>query len=160
MTDAMRAGVGAVLAVRTSHPVDASAIRRWAIAVYWPQDPPARFLGGRDKLVAPEEFNPFAWSVAEHRTEHPAPDPADPDRIEKLLGVEGPGLRTQLNGGVVVTHTAPMCEGDVITGTDRLVDYSVREGKRGPMLMTTTEDTWVNQTGSVVRRTSMTLIRY
>ena len=49
-------------------PIRDSDIRRWALAVYWPAMPPRRFWdeeyarttrsGG---IVAPDEFNPFAW---------------------------------------------------------------------------------------------------
>src|SRR5205814_10345598 len=51
-----------------SPPVAASDIRKWAIAVYWPETPPPLFwheeyakttpFGG---IIAPHEFNPFAW---------------------------------------------------------------------------------------------------
>ncbi len=53
---------------RWSAPIRDSDIRRWALAVYWPAMPPRRFWdeayarttrwGG---IVAPDEFNPFAW---------------------------------------------------------------------------------------------------
>ena len=55
---------------RTSPPISASDIRKWAIATYWPDTPPAIYWdedyarttrwGG---LVAPPDFNPFAWPV-------------------------------------------------------------------------------------------------
>ena len=55
---------------RLSYPVAASDIRRWAIAVYWPERPPPLFWdeeyavttrwGG---IIAPQDFNPFAWPV-------------------------------------------------------------------------------------------------
>ena len=54
----------------TSPPVALSDIRKHAIAVYWPDKPPRRFWdedyarqtpwGG---IVAPEDFNPFAWPI-------------------------------------------------------------------------------------------------
>ena len=64
--------VGEVMRESVSHPVTVSDIRRWAIAVYYPATPPRQFwdedyaattLNGC--IVAPEEFNPFAWSTAE-----------------------------------------------------------------------------------------------
>ena len=72
ITDEMRAAVGRELARMTSYPITDSDIRRWAVAVYYPEEPPRLFwdadyaagtsFGG---IVAPEEFNPFAWMVAE-----------------------------------------------------------------------------------------------
>ena len=64
---------------RWSPPIRDSDIRRWALAVYWPEAPPARYwdaaaaatttAGG---IVAPEEFNPFAWLPPTSATTWPA----------------------------------------------------------------------------------------
>ena len=40
---AMRAAVGTELSRAVSYPVSASDIRRWAVAVYYPAEPPERF---------------------------------------------------------------------------------------------------------------------
>ena len=40
---AMRNAVGSQLARHVSFPVSESDIRRWAIAVYYPQEPPRQF---------------------------------------------------------------------------------------------------------------------
>lgn len=55
---------------RTSFPICESDIRRWAIATYWPEKPPALYwdaeyakstrYGG---VIAPPDFNPFAWPL-------------------------------------------------------------------------------------------------
>jgi hypothetical protein len=50
--------------------------------------------------------------------------------------------------------------GDVITSVTRLAGYSEREGRLGLMLFTTTEDTWTNGDGALVKKSRMTLIRY
>src|SRR5262245_9745654 len=92
----MRGASGGALGWRVSFPVSASDIRRWAIAVYHPARPPEPFRTG--SVVAPEEFNPFAWTVAERSSAPPGIDPNDPDRTERLLGIPGPGLKFQLNG--------------------------------------------------------------
>lgn len=55
----MAAAVGAEISRRVSHPVTDSDIRRWAIAVYWPERPPARFLSREGGPTVPEDFNPF-----------------------------------------------------------------------------------------------------
>ncbi|MEQ6900379.1 MaoC family dehydratase N-terminal domain-containing protein [Nocardioides sp. YIM 152588] len=161
---AMADAVGTEIGRSVSHPVTDSDIRRWAIAVYWPDPPPSRFLepaadGG--PLVAPEEINPFAWSVAS-RSEDPLEGTTghDPDRTEKQVGIEGPGLTNMLNGGLTVEYGVPIRAGDVITSVRRLGPYSEREGRLGLMLFSRTEDTWTNADGEVVRHTVNTLIRY
>ena len=68
ITDEMRAILDKPMSRLTSYPIAASDIRKWAIAVYYPEIPPRLFwdedyaatsrFGG---IVAPEEFNPFAW---------------------------------------------------------------------------------------------------
>ena len=68
ITDEMRAIVGVVMEEETSYPIAASDIRRWALAVYYPELPPPEFWDEEDPvtvalggLVAPDEFNPLAW---------------------------------------------------------------------------------------------------
>lgn len=162
----MASAVGTELGRVVSFPVSASDIRRWAIAVYWPEPPPARFLdevvasktpqGG---LVAPEDFNPFAWAVAESG-ERPEADDIDPDRTEILAGIQGPGLKNQLNGGMEAEYGALMRPGDVITSVNRIAEYREREGRLGLMLFTISEDTWTNSDDEMVKKTRQTLIRY
>ena len=60
--------IGRTLPPVAAPAVGANDIARWAIATYWPEPPPARFLdavaaekapwGG---IVAPRDFDPFAW---------------------------------------------------------------------------------------------------
>lgn len=166
ISDAMRAAVGRTTERRVSFPVSASDIRRWAVAVYHPEEPPRLFWdeahaattvhGG---LVAPEDFNPFAWMAAEPAGLPPAVD-NDTDRTERLLGIPGPGLQFQLNGGMEVEYGARMRPGDVITSETRLADYTERQGRLGLMLFTTWEAVWTNQDGDLVKRQRMTIIRY
>jgi hypothetical protein len=165
VTEAMRGAIGALIERRVSYPIAASDIRRWAIAVYYPDPPPDVFWdeeaagtpnGG---LVAPEEFNPFAWLAAEPKGPQVL-NRADPDFIEGQIGIEGPGLRFQLNGGIEVEYLERMRPGDTITSERRLHQYSEREGRLGLMLFTTVEDTWTNQRGQVVKRQRQTGIRY
>jgi hypothetical protein len=164
---AMRAAVGRQLARQVSFPVSESDIRRWAIAVYYPQPPPRLFWDAgyarstrHGGIVAPEEFNPFAWMAAERDEPASARPGDDLDHPERLLGIPGPGLRHQLNGGVSVTYGTRMRPGDVITSVSRLAGYSERTGRLGLMLFTVTEDTWTNDEGTLVKVTSSTLIRY
>jgi hypothetical protein len=174
ITEEMQAIVGRPYARATSFPVSASDIRRWAIAVYYPQAPPREFYddeyaastpaGG---IVAPLEFNPFAWMAeGEAGAAGVAPIPPDPSLVaagacEHRLGVQPPPLRRGLNGGLDVSFTGvPMRPGDVITSTAAIVAYDEREGRLGHMLFTTTENRWVNQHDEVVKIERMTLIRY
>lgn len=167
ITTAMRDAVGRQLTRRVSFPVAESDIRRWAIAVYYPQEPPRRFWDGTyakstryGGIVAPEDFNPFAWMTAEEEVPSVELGDNDPDRTELMLGITGAGLKFQLNGGMAVDYGAAIRPGDVITSVNRLSGYTEREGRLGLMLFTTMEDSWVNQDGDLVKRTSLTLIRY
>lgn len=158
----MRAAVGTQISRRVSDRISAGDVRRWAIAVYWPEPAPGEFLLDDERQRVPEEFNPFAWHVARTET-HPEAanvDKIDPDRTEKQLGLAGPGLRFQLNGGLQAEYDARMRVGDVITSVIRLGDYSEREGKHGPMLISVSTDTWTNQHGAQIKRVDTTLIRY
>ena len=82
--------------------VGANDIARWAIATYWPEPPPAQFLdaaaaekGPWGGLVAPRDFDPFAWM------------PDRPWSGDWLWGMgTEPGKRV-LNGGQRNRYVAP-----------------------------------------------------
>jgi len=167
ITEAMRSAIGRQSRRQVSFPVSESDIRKWALAVYFPDPPPREFIdpdcasssrwGG---MVAPQEFNPFNWLAAETEEPDVVVDINDPDRTEILLGVEGPHLKFQLNGGREVEYGEFIRPGDVITSVSRLADYHEREGRLGLMLFTLSEDMWTNQRSELVKRTRSTLIRY
>jgi hypothetical protein len=144
--------VGRPIASAVSFPVAASDIRRWAIAVYYPDTPPAQYWEvPEDELVAPDEFNPFAWSMAPLY---------DVDAPERSVGVEPPSHTVLLNGGIEVDYTgAGIRPGDVVTATAVLATYTERTGSDGPMLFTTVESTWVNQRQEPLCTHRMTTIR-
>lgn len=160
ITPAMSAAVGSEVGRTRSYPIAASDIRRWALAVYYPDHPPARFWDGGpsgDDIVAPEEFNPFAWMAAEP----PGPQPPPGEQsVEAKLGLPEVGLAHMLNGGVEVEYGASMRPGDVITSVSTLDDYVERDGRLGPMLITRTRTVWSNQRGEHVKTQLNTLIRY
>lgn len=163
ITAQMRAALGTRLGQQVSFPVSASDIRRWATAIYWPEPPPKKFLSAEEAwLTAPEDMNPFAWAVLSSDTPPHASDAPghDPDRTEKSIGIEGPGLTKQLNGGLKIEYGVPMRVGDTITSERILAGYTEREGRLGRMLFTTMTDTWTNQENQTVKRTELTLIRY
>jgi hypothetical protein len=162
----MRAAVGGVIDRRVSFPIAASDIRRWAIACYYPEEPPRLYWDAEYAastphrgIVAPAEMNPFAWMTAEPYGLS-REGLVNPDRIENSLGIEGPGLKFMLNGGIEVEYGVRMRPDDVVTSVNRLAGYSEREGRLGLMLFAIHEDIWTNQRDDVVKVQRGTLIRY
>lgn len=139
----------------TSFPVSESDIRKWSIAVYWPETPPREYwdaeyakstaAGG---IVAPPDFNPFAWPP---EREIPA------DRLSATAS--GPGNR-RMNGGQVDTFGVPMRPGDVIRTRTRLTDWAERETRLGLTIFSFEETEWRNQNDEVVKRRVKTRIRF
>lgn len=166
VTDDMARIVGEVMRESISHPVAVSDIRKWAIAVYYPDDPPRLFWDedfaadtAHGGIVAPEEFNPFAWSTQE-------PSLADPHVSqtafsERELGVEPPKFKaillTEIRESYGPSRIRP---GDVIRSVHRITDYFEREGRMGHMLYTTLANEWHNQLGDWVRTTESVFVRY
>ena len=170
ISEAMRAAVGTVTGRTTSYPITDSDIRKWALAIYWPSMPPAIFTdreaakksihGG---LVAPEDLNPFGWLTASHESFVSFKgelEKNNPDNPEIALGIPGPGLKFQLNGGLSAEYGVRMREGDVITSESSVGEYSEREGRLGLMLFSRSISTWTNHNGEMVKRTAGILIRY
>jgi hypothetical protein len=142
---------------RTSYPISESDIRKWAIAVYWGETPPRIYWdeeyakgtrwGG---IIAPEDFNPFAWTVP---MVQPKPAGAVPGRAPQ----KGENV---LNGGQVDTFGVPMRPGDVITSRSRLSHWEERQGRNGLTLYVYNETEWRNQKGELVKTRISTGIRY
>jgi hypothetical protein len=132
--------------------VSESDVRKWAIAVYWPEPPPRLFWdpqyakatkwGG---IVAPEDFNPFAWPVLTGD---------DPAALPGMLG------RNVLNGGQVDTFGVRIRPGDVISSRTCLSRWQEREGRAGLMLFSYYETEWRNQDGELVKRRIATVIQF
>ncbi|PAK28050.1 hypothetical protein CJD44_01025 [Streptomyces sp. alain-838] len=165
----MLAIVNQPYARKTSYPITASDIRRWAIAVHYPDTPPDPYLDPRapedGRLTAPLDFNPFAWGAAhtERTGREIPPDPSlrNSGAMEHHLGVAPPDLPHALNGGVAATYTrVAMRPGDVITAETVIAGYSAKKGRLGAMLLTETATTWTNQRAEIVKVHRMTLIRY
>jgi N-terminal half of MaoC dehydratase len=167
ITDEMRAAIGGVHSDRLSMPISVSDIRKWAQAVYYPEPPPREYwdeeyaattrFGG---IVAPQEFNPFAWMTA---SGPPARDALGQgaSTTERRLGITPPATSNMLNGGMEVEYTGVfMRPGDVIRAVTTLVDYSERELRLGLMLFTTTEQRWTKQNGELIKVQRDVLIRY
>jgi hypothetical protein len=155
VTPQLEAQKGVWTAEQVSDPISASDIRKWAIAVYWGETPPRIYWdeqyakstrwGG---IVAPEDFNPFAWPI---RTPPPPP----------FLGPLPSGRRgNALNGGVVDTLGVKMRPGDVITSRMRVTHWEERQGRNGLTLYMYVETQWTNQKDEIVKTRVVTIIRY
>ncbi|HXT88589.1 MAG TPA: MaoC family dehydratase N-terminal domain-containing protein [Trebonia sp.] len=166
ITPEMRSVIGVPFRETVSYPVSASDIRRWAIAVYYPEVPPrlywdeeyaaATSFGG---IVAPEDFNPFAWVTAVPEL-RPREEHFDWDYTETSLGVKGPGLTTNLNAGAQTRYGPRIRPGDVIRSSSHVLSYTEKQGRMGTMLLTVTRSTWLNQNGETVKENDQTSIRY
>jgi hypothetical protein len=145
-------------AERVSPPVSDSDIRKWAIAVYWPETPPPLYWDADyaattrwGTIVAPPDFNPFAWPIVEPRADKPKKKPAG-DKPKRRQSV--------MNGGQVDTYGVPMRPGDIITARNRLRNWEERETRLGQTLFSYGETEWRNQNGELVKRRVSTMIRY
>ena len=131
LSDEVRSFIGQERKREVSPPISLSDIRRWAIAVYWPERAPRLFwdedyarstrFGG---IVAPEDLNPFAW---------PVEGGLDPYRSSDMLDAfsrMGIGINI-LNGGNDTRYHLRMRPGDVITAVTTVGDIYVREGPPG-----------------------------
>jgi acyl dehydratase len=141
--------LGKPLAPLPSLPIDANDIRRWAQAEYYPASPPPTLFdaeaarkGPWGELVAPRDFNPFAWNPDHHPEAYP---------WMRGMGTE-PGYRG-LNGGQSNWYFAPMRVGDVVTADVTLIDAFEKEGKVGTMMFLVDETRLTNQRGELVRIT-------
>jgi hypothetical protein len=153
VTPELEASLGRWRKTEYSPVVTASDIRKWAIATFWPETPPAIYWdevyaattrhGG---IIAPPDFNPFVWLI------HPVP-------LAPLPSPKGVHL-TSLNGGQVETYGVPQRPGDVIAERVRVQDFKERQGRFGLMLYVDVETEWTNQAGQFVRRRISTFIRY
>lgn len=132
--------------------VSVSDIRRWAIAVYWPHTPPRLYWdeeyaqttrwGG---VIAPAEFNPFAW-------------PIEPQRSRRALdGQTSPRVR-RVNGGSRIRFGVPVRPGDRITARSQLVEWRAKRGRSGDLLFVDFRHQWRNQRGEDVRDAVHTLV--
>lgn len=155
ITDDIRKMLNVERDVAMSPPISESDIRKWAIAVYWPETPPQIFWdadyasqsrwGG---IIAPQEFNPFAWPIERREAV----------RLGGPIGKE-PGQRV-LNGGSEARYFTPMRPGDVIRSGTKLVDVYEKTGRLGVMMFLINETTWTNQNDELVKVDRKTSIRY
>lgn len=167
ITPEMKSIIGKPYGRMRSYPIAASDIRRWVLATYFPEPPPARYwdeeVASQSRwtgIVAPRDFNPFAWMAADP----PGPQRGQPKSYDELIegqfNIAGPGLKNMLNGGIDVVYGATMRPGDVVESVSTVKAYEIKTGKRGPLLFTYLLITWTNQDGAVVRDATRTTVRY
>ncbi len=169
ITDAMREWVGAKAPPLTSPPISESDIRRAAISIYWPEVPPRIYWDAEHAaqtrwggIIAPEEFNPFAWMIGRAHV-GPHPDHLDDaqEALEKARTLRPPGAPPNyLFGGVDTVYLERMRPGDEITSVITVTDLYERSGRLGAMIFYITEETWTKQTGVVVKTTRTTNISW
>src|SRR5919201_3659989 len=116
----MRDIVGLELRRSTSFPITDSDIRRWAIAVYYPEPAPRLFWDAayaattsHGGVVAPEEFNPFAWLTQTEADAGVAARAQTGFGPEETLGIDPPGTTAIINGGTDVEYGVRMRPDDV-----------------------------------------------
>jgi hypothetical protein len=174
VTEDMRGIVGKLMRQATSYPITASDIRKWAIAVYYPDLPPRLHWdeeyaattrwGG---IVAPQEFNPFgaAWMAKD-----PPPTSTAGTSVgatgrsgafESELGVDPPPYRAVLQSRIIATYSGVrMRPGDIIRSETRISEYFERQGKMGLQLYTTVSDDLYNQRDEWIKRLDTVFLRY
>jgi MaoC dehydratase-like protein len=140
---------------KTSFPISESDIRRWAIAAYYPEPPPRLFWDAEyaastrwGGIVAPEDFNPFAW---------PIPTGDETDAASSIVRV---GSGAVMNGGQADVFGVRMRPGDLITSRRRLAKFEERQTKSALMLFSYYETEWRNQHDEVVKTRTGTVIQF
>lgn len=63
-----------------------------------------------------------------------------------------------INGGTEIEYFEPICLGDTITTTAKLIDIKEKTGSRGRLLIMLLEMNYKNQRGELVRRCRNTFI--
>ena len=134
-TDGMRQAVG-VESVPKTHLVEAGAIRKFADAI---GDPNPAYRG--DAAVAPPTFlRSLDAGPPTIAFESPYPD--------------------VLDGGSEWRYFRPVRAGNRITVTETLVDVAEKSGRLGPMLLTTWETRYTDESGVTVATQRNTLVYY
>lgn len=148
----LKALAGKELSSLISPPIGQNDIRKFAMAIYWPDTPPRLFWDedyARQSewqgIIAPQEFNPFAWVIG--RQGRLPEDPA------KLRGAR------PFNAGTSVEYGVPMRPGDVITATQRVAEVYERSGRSGRLIFVVSETLWRNQCGAMVKTMRNTLVQ-
>ena len=162
----MKEIVGKIMRKSISFPITSSDIRKWAIAVYYPKVPPRIYwdeeyasntiFGG---IVAPEEFNPFAWATQTPSLKDPRISQTAFSELE--LGVNPPKYSAFILTEIKTSYgNKRMFPGDVIKSEHKISDYFERKGARGHMLYTTIKNIFKNQNDEFIKSVDSVFVRY
>lgn len=159
LPDALAERLGVWSEWKYAYPISAVDIQRWAVNIYWPTEPPrlywdaefARTTRWRG-IVAPQEFNPFAWTM-----ESQFPRQESAPAAGSVLKQDGFEV---LNGGQADAFGAMMRPGDVIRSRSRLAGSTQKTTRFGDTLFLTSEETWLNQDDETVRVRTSTTVAY
>ena len=169
ITQGMRDWVGSTTPPLVSPVISESDIRRAAISIYWPDIPPRVYWDAEHAattrwrgIIAPEEFNPFAWMVGRA---HVGPQPErlndEQEALENARVLRPPGAPPNfLFGGIESAYHERMRPGDIITSVMTATELYERAGRLGPMLFFIIEENWTNQSGELIKATRSTNIQW
>jgi hypothetical protein len=173
ITEELLGLVGKTLRTAQSFPVSKSDIRKWAMAIYYPERPPRLFWDEEyaattrwKGIVAPQELNPFAWMARQPEPPERQPAPVAGQHVrfgdfEKTLGVEPPPYRAVLQSRVIANYgKVRIRPDDVIRSESCISEYWEREGRMGLQLYTTISDNLYNQHGDWIKRLDTVFVRY
>lgn len=141
-----------------------SDIRRWAIAVYWPEPPPRRYLDAgaaaasrAGRLVAPQELNPFAWAPPPPvMLDGHAEADHDPGASRGARAV--PEGARRLFGGCRLEFGVPIGVGDVVRRRTCLEGWTTKASGAGEMVLVDHLHEWRNHRDEMVRSAVYTLV--
>ena len=146
-----------------------SDIRKWALAIYYPEVPPhssgtrtTRRTRRTAESLRPRDSIPSPGSQPRDRScrRTTKGDPQERRGGSARRGRASDKLHPERRSRVRPRRTDAR-PGDVITsGLTKLVEYRERQTRLGLMLITITETTWTNQKREMVRVTRGTGLRY
>ena len=130
-------------------PVDANDIRRWAMAVYYPDAPPDAFFDLDDigTRAVGADWSHHVTSIP--RVGERASTPSPTRGCTRGWGNEpGHAASTAVSAA---TYFAPIRVGDVSCASRTLVDTFEKDGRLGTMLFLVDGSRWTNQRGELVK---------
>ncbi len=107
--------------------------------------------------IAPFGFYAVAFSKMAHHTTLQEDGLSGRSASEPRLRPPIPLSRT-MAGGTEVEYRRPIRAGDVLTSEARIVDIVEKQGRSGPLVLTTTETTFRDAGGAVVCVEKLTMI--
>ncbi len=125
--------------------IEKGALRKYAMAIAWPEKPDARYVDGSGGVIAPPTFcTSFHWLAP---------------LLEKI-NPSMPAYRVALNGGNEYEFYEPIRAGDALTARPKLASLSEKpRDDGGVMLIIDLEAEFTNQTGARVLTARQRLLR-